>query len=74
MKEVRQETLGLCVVTAAIVWTGFRTFPYWNYRYEHPELTETQLQIAFFSALCWWDLIPLSLFVIGMILVFRANR
>lgn len=74
MTKEKKELLGLLVFVAAVVWAGFRALPNVTYRYDHPELTDTQLHLIFLSSLSWWDLIPAVLAVIGMILIYRESK
>lgn len=61
---------GLLMVAAGMVWTGLRSVPFVGYRYDHPKMTDTELQIYFLSQLCWWDLAPAFLFAAGMFLLY----
>lgn len=61
---------GLLMVVAGLIWAGLRSLPYINYRYDHPKMTDTELQIYFLSQLCWWDLVPAFLCAAGMLIFF----
>lgn len=74
MKNEQKSMIGTFMMLVGLIWAACRTIPNVRYRYDHPELTDTQLQLIFLSSLTWWDAIPPVLAVFGMILLFRANK
>lgn len=74
MKRNLKAQVGLVALLIACVWAGVRSIPNAAYRYEHPKLTDTELQIYFLSSLNWWDLIPAALATAGMILIYWEDR
>lgn len=66
----------VCVgmMVAGLIWLGILAYGASTYKYAHPELTQTQLEIIFLSRLRWPDLIPIGCVFLGAVLMGRGTR
>lgn len=58
--------VGVVVMLAGLGWLAALAYPVIVYKYDHPELTETQLQLYQLSKFRWRDLIPVAVFLTGL--------
>jgi hypothetical protein len=64
--------LGLALMVGGLIWMAILTYPYIVYKYDHPELTETQLELRTLGMFRLWHLIPVGTFLSGMTLLVKA--
>jgi hypothetical protein len=65
--------VGILMTVAGFIWSGLRVVPFVVYRYHHPKMTETELQIYYLNQLCWWDLAPVLLIAVGVIIYLSTD-
>ncbi len=73
MKKQYWPTVGSLIFLAGFVWVAVGCFPIIGYRYQHPKMTETELQIYFLSGLRWTDLLPVALVATGLFLMMKGK-
>ena len=67
--------VGVLSLLTGLIWGAVRAWPNMGFRYDHPEMTDTQLQIHFLSRLRWSDLVPAALALSGLfLLLFAATK
>ena len=59
----------LILIFAALV-TCYVFFFYLRYKYLHPELTQTQLELALWSKFCWYRVLILASFISSICMKF----
>ena len=66
--------LGIALMLGGLIWVAVRSWPNIGFRYDHPEMTDTQLQIHFLSRMRWLDLVPAGLVLSGLCLMFFTQH
>ena len=61
--------VGVVIMLAGLIWLAMLAYPAIVYKYDHPELTETQLQLYQLSKFKWRDLIPVVVFLTGLVMM-----
>jgi len=74
VKKESWPLVGILIFLAGFVWTLFVMLPSVTFRYEHPKMTETELQIYFLSNLHWSDLCPAALVAAGSYLIWKSEK
>lgn len=61
--------VGCALMLVGLIWMAVNAYPFVVYKFDHPELTETQLQIRALSKFRWVETIPIALTVIGILTI-----